>query len=285
MNPLKVGLVLSGGMSKGAYEIGFCKALIEQDWFEITAISSASIGTLNAYACATGKVAEAEHYWKSLNLGNKITGCRNVYFTDLIYTTIESFCSDSDAVRCPLYTVLWDISDNQSKYIDLSAYSAVERTDYLKAAVTVCPFMKPYFINHKRYFDGAIIENTPLRPVLYHDLDLIIVVQFDNIINQYSSCDTGASILYLNLEKYHNLMHSIDFSAVKINEMLDYGYHLGCKILLEIKEAYEKEKLIEFISRNNDRYRKRIINGDYLVRRLNTIMRYYSNALARIRRP
>ena len=47
----KIGLVLSGGLAKGAYQLGVLKAINELVRLEdIVAISASSVGTLNAYA-------------------------------------------------------------------------------------------------------------------------------------------------------------------------------------------------------------------------------------------
>ena len=64
---MKIGLVLSGGMAKGAYQIGALRAInkfIPRD--EITCISCASIGVLNGYAYVTDQLDVAEKMWKGL---------------------------------------------------------------------------------------------------------------------------------------------------------------------------------------------------------------------------
>ena len=47
-----IGLVLSGGGAKGAYQVGIIKALAEMD-VPIAAISGASIGALNGAVAAS----------------------------------------------------------------------------------------------------------------------------------------------------------------------------------------------------------------------------------------
>ena len=68
--PMKVGLVLSGGGAKGAYQVGMLKALHEQG-VRIDAISGASIGALNgAILAASPSIAEGvqrmETLWNTL---------------------------------------------------------------------------------------------------------------------------------------------------------------------------------------------------------------------------
>lgn len=50
----KIGLVLSGGGAKGAYEVGVIKYLAERN-FRIDAISGASIGSLNGAVIASSE--------------------------------------------------------------------------------------------------------------------------------------------------------------------------------------------------------------------------------------
>ena len=62
---MNIGLVLSGGMAKGALQIGALKALNEYiPREEIKFISCASIGVLNGYAYLMNRLDEAEEMWR-----------------------------------------------------------------------------------------------------------------------------------------------------------------------------------------------------------------------------
>lgn len=68
--PQKVGLVLSGGGAKGAYQVGVLKALVERD-IPVHVVSGASIGALNAAVIASSPnlaegVRRLEHIWREL---------------------------------------------------------------------------------------------------------------------------------------------------------------------------------------------------------------------------
>ena len=63
----KIGLVLSGGMLKGAYQVGALKNIRER--FSVPAfryISAASIGALNSYAFLMDRLDMAEQFRPSL---------------------------------------------------------------------------------------------------------------------------------------------------------------------------------------------------------------------------
>jgi predicted acylesterase/phospholipase RssA len=68
-NPLagkRIGLVLTGGGGKGAYEIGVWRGLIAKHITQFSAISGTSIGALNGYLVARGKLDDAEKLWRKL---------------------------------------------------------------------------------------------------------------------------------------------------------------------------------------------------------------------------
>jgi predicted acylesterase/phospholipase RssA len=62
----KIGLVLAGGGGKGAYEIGVWRGLVEKGITNFAAISGTSIGGLNGYLVARGKLDDAEKLWRKL---------------------------------------------------------------------------------------------------------------------------------------------------------------------------------------------------------------------------
>ena len=71
MNPkisdLKIGIVFSGGFAKGAYEVGFCKAILEYiDIKNVKAVSGASIGAINAYGFINNQFEYVLNIWQNL---------------------------------------------------------------------------------------------------------------------------------------------------------------------------------------------------------------------------
>src|SRR5437867_2594407 len=62
----RIGLVLSGGGAKGAYEIGCWKALREAGISDFRAVSGSSVGALNAILVAVDKFELAERLWREL---------------------------------------------------------------------------------------------------------------------------------------------------------------------------------------------------------------------------
>ena len=66
---MKMGLVLSGGGGKGAYELGVWKALVEMKLDKyIEVISGTSIGAFNAALFAQGDMDNAQALWDEVTM-------------------------------------------------------------------------------------------------------------------------------------------------------------------------------------------------------------------------
>jgi predicted acylesterase/phospholipase RssA len=62
----RIGLVLTGGGGKNAYEIGVWRGLVAKGITNFAAISGTSIGGLNGYLVARGNLDDAEMLWRKL---------------------------------------------------------------------------------------------------------------------------------------------------------------------------------------------------------------------------
>lgn len=83
MSKMKVGLVLSGGGAKGAYQVGVLKALAELGT-EVHAVSGASIGSLNGAILASSSslkegAARLEEIWLELAQNSPLEFNKSVY--------------------------------------------------------------------------------------------------------------------------------------------------------------------------------------------------------------
>ena len=86
---MNIGLVLSGGMSKGAYQLGALRAIREYiDPKDVRFISAASIGALNAYAYSSDNLDVGSFMWHSINLTHSrvlvTTILRSEFLTEVI---------------------------------------------------------------------------------------------------------------------------------------------------------------------------------------------------------
>lgn len=114
-----IGLVLSGGMGKGAYQVGALTALNEffrPSDFEY--VSAASIGVLNTYAYLTGNIKKAHDIWESVNLQGDKRFITSILKSSFLQDTITSIISDSE-IPNSFYVPLLDLAYKELNYYNL----------------------------------------------------------------------------------------------------------------------------------------------------------------------
>jgi predicted acylesterase/phospholipase RssA len=269
---IKTGIVLSGGIAKGAYQIGFCKALKKHKKFDIKAISCASIGTLNGYAFLTDKINIAEDIWKSVNIESSKKMCNSIFKMRKIYEFIDSVCEENDVITSPITTVCWSPPKIKAKYIRLDGLDYSNLKSYLKASVSVPTLMNPVYINNENLYDGAIIDNTPIEPLFSFNLDLIIVIQFDGYIPQYCVNKAMCPLLFLNLQNSSKITDSFNLGKSQVESMIYYGFNTANDILDLIESRFDSyERFLNLISYLNSGLKENPKSGDYIVKRVNRI--------------
>ncbi len=279
---INIGVVLSGGFAKGAYEAGFIRAVLQHTAFSVKAVSAASVGTLNGYSLCVGKTALAREVWKRFDARSSRDFLERLLRRREIYRIIDSFCSEKDVLSAPLYTVCWTPPGAKVKYVRLNDCNFEEKRDFLKAAVTIPPFMKPIEINGRKYLDGAVIDNTPLAPLSDRHagvepkrLDLIISVQFDGYIPSDKTSKICCPILFLNLQDLVGVMDSFHLDSDNIERMIEYGYQTTDSILTLIESKYDDYAAFRLlIDRLNLQIKEQKLSGDRLMRKINRLSEY-----------
>ena len=148
---LRIGIVFSGGFAKGAYEVGFCKALLEYtNLSNIKAVSGASIGALNAYGFINNNFNYLTDVWKSLEFKSaKEFFVKNEKRT-IIYDYIKNMYKTSkidNNTSCYINCIKVPNISLCYKNINLEANNIQE--DLLKACISVPGLYNPILINNE----------------------------------------------------------------------------------------------------------------------------------------
>lgn len=235
---MNIGLVLSGGFAKGAYQLGALYAIKEFVPVEdIKCISSASIGTPNAYAFATDKLEKIEGMWHNFVDTNTRMFITKILQSSLLQQDIRSLYDPSDKLENPFYVSLWDvasISDSASCYKDLSKVPSEDITDYLRASISFPIYNKAIEIGESRYFDGGFVDNIPVYPLVEHDLDYIICVYFDDISYRFENSQFDDRIIKITFPNMSNIKNSFIITQEEIDKMIEEGYERTMHILRSI---------------------------------------------------
>lgn len=206
---MKIGLVLSGGGGKGAYELGVWKALKElkiDKYIEV--FSGTSIGAFNAILFAQDSIEKAEALWEEVTMDKIIPiskfelfkkgiglfiGAKNMnfakkYLNQKIYEgavskdgakeIIDKYL-DIEAVKennkiC--YAACTQLPDFNVKYFKINDYDVNLGKEMIIASASLPLIYDATNIMGGKYIDGGIADNTPIQPVYGEGCDIIIVV-------------------------------------------------------------------------------------------------------------
>jgi len=125
------------------------------------------------------------------------------------------------------------------------------------------------------YFDGAMIDNIPVYPLLKHNLDYIICVYFDDVCYNFENTYFNNKIIKITIPCESMLKQSLIFRRDRIEEMIDDGYERATYLLKAVfADGYEDSesvyKAIEQMNRDNRNHGFRV-TGDVLVTNLNKL--------------
>lgn len=238
-----IGVVLSGGGAKGAYQIGAFKALAEAGMMSrVRYASGASIGALNALLLANGSPVIWRLVWKKLSEGigspatkpetPTVEGC-GMAATLAKVTALPGVLRG----RVELYACAYCVEDEAPEYFKLNGRTASE-AGLICAASCALPSVSPYvLIGNKRYCDGGMVpkeihkdnaDKIPARPLWDKGCDLVLVsylIPTDRA--DLSGFPEGTRILELRpshpLEAYPG-EGTLDFSPERLREHRRLGY-------------------------------------------------------------
>lgn len=273
---MNIGLVLSGGMAKGAYQIGALKALnehISPDKFKY--ISSSSVGALNGYAFATNKLLQAEDMWKSVCSNGTRLLISKVLRSSFLQNSIDKIYSKDDMVLNSLYISLLNFNKREVVYRDLQKVEQSMIPQFLKASVAMPIYNHAVKINDEKFFDGALIDNIPVFPLLKHKLDYVICIYFDDCCYKFENSYFDDKIVKITFPIKNVLKDSVLLQQDSISEMIAQGYRVASYLLQGVfAKGYEDLEYIydyiSFLNQQGGETRLRI-TGDVMVTNFNKI--------------
>lgn len=210
---MRIGLVLSGGGARGAYQIGVWKALKELKIDKhIKVISGTSIGALNSILFMNGNIELAEEVWNTINSNeilpiNEIdlkirktlldVGMKNIKFIkkhmpkiisggnisreglNKIIDKLDLSFINNSKIRC--YITCTDIESLKAKYFLINDYNIDEIKNILLATSAIPIIYDKQKVEDGEYLDGGIVDNVPIKAIYEENCDIIIIVHLSKI--------------------------------------------------------------------------------------------------------
>jgi predicted acylesterase/phospholipase RssA len=278
---MRVGLVLSGGLAKGAYQIGALRAIMEYlKPCDIEYISASSVGALNAYAFASNNLEEGARMWEGLTPGNEKILVTKVMKSDYLKGCTIGL-TQKQLVTKKQYVSVFRLKEMDVLYVDVNSKEPDEAALFLQAAVAMPVFSRAVKIHGKKYYDGGTIDNIPVFPLMKHELDYIICIYFDEYNYSFEGNDFDDKIIKITFNDNEKIMsNSIWFTKEGTEKMMKDGYDRAKEVLdLVFADGTDNlpgiyKRIKELDALNPDK--KLRVTVDVAIHSLNKMMKLFS---------
>ncbi len=235
-----IGLVLAGGGGKGAYQVGVLKALKENGLLDdVTAISGASIGAVNAMLYAMDDINIMYEAWDEIDFGTvfdidleMLMDKRPYFIRDEMLKLVDKYI-DFDKIingRYKIYNSICRLDDTFKysipEYRLLSDYDEDMIKKILMASTALPLIYESVEIDGHYYRDGGICDNEPIKPLYDMGIRQFIVIGMahDKVFNTEPWPDASFITIYpsYNLGNLVNGTLNFNDKAIEFRERLGY---------------------------------------------------------------
>lgn len=278
-------LVLSGGGSKGSYQIGVWKALKELN-IKFDIVTGTSVGALNGAMIVQNDYRKAISIWKKINLkvlfGEDAIESTNNFE---IYKMYSKHFLKYGGMNVRDLEKLIKKSLNLRKFYNskinygLTAYNLtskeaielqkkdIERTqldDYLMASASCFPAFKKKDIEGEKHIDGGYHDNLPINLALDMGADEIIAVDL-NAPGLKKSPKKKVKITYI--KPRNKLTNFLNFYEKGTESNMKFGYN-------DTMKTFGKFEGNKYTFRKNQLEKNRILYQETYLHVLNKILKY-----------
>ncbi len=281
---MKIGIILSGAASKGAYEYGFLKAASEFFGIDsIKCVSSASIGMLAGQTLGIGKLHEFERIWKSINPKKHGRLFLSYGGPGQIRDEICKVFTPADTLCFEHYVAVWNFTKSKVEYIPFHKQPYDKLQQYIKGAIAIPILVKGEVIDGDRILDGAFVDNIPAYPLMDKDLDYILCIYFDNHKYFFENEEFDSKVIKFYDFPNDKRLETLVFTPDTFDEMAKYGYEYTLKTLKKVFATDDKEQIMAAIKANNDaqqaEYKPRL-TVDVVLNKINVMTRKYAKRMS-----
>lgn len=252
----KIGFVLSGGGSRGAYEVGVWQALRELG-IRIDIVTGTSVGAINGALVSQGAFDLAVSLWKALETHMVFDGKEGKNFSSkfdfnfdiggMPFEQLNSYAkeiltkggADPSGLKNLLSTHLQEETIRKSPidyglvaveyptmkpvYLKIKDIPQGQLADYIVASAACFPAIKTHEIDGKRFIDGAFTDNLPINLALEMGADTIIAVDLDTIgITHKTNLNDGDKMITISCP--WDLGNFLVFDKVNSSRIMRLGY-------------------------------------------------------------
>lgn len=243
---MKCAIVLGGGGSKGAYQIGAWKALRELG-IEYDIVTGTSIGACNGALMVQGDYDRAFELWQSIDIDKIVLNGLNLR-TDLNYYMehsdkllgfLKTYTSNKGMDTTPLLNLLGHFINADRFFASSVDYGLVsvrfpsmqpvqkqkdsipktQLQDWIMASCSCFPAFPIYEIDGEGYIDGGYYDNLPISLAFRLGAQEVIAIALNPNPHAYTNHPFVRCI-----QPKERLGGMLDFDATTIREQFELGY-------------------------------------------------------------
>lgn len=247
------GLVLGGGGSRGAFQIGVIMALHELG-FKYNIVTGTSVGALNAFLLGTNKFDLLKEIWMDMDF-DKIFDHKYTFKNKTLETFFKGLFKGGISLAPLENLIIKHVNVDELKTSDIKTgivYTSPYRKytpikiqeaskemiiDYLISSCSPAPFTKKKKINGKKCYDGGYCDNLPVK--LAVDMSANKIIAIDISIGARKKVNIN-NIDYLCIKPCSRLPFVMNFTNTGIRKMIKQGYE---------ETMNNRDKIVNFINR------------------------------------
>jgi NTE family protein len=273
----KIGLCFTGGGARGAYQIGAAQALADLGIYEnISAFSGSSIGAANVAVMASTSIDKAREIWFNIPedalemkepIVKRIKREKFSTFDNGIYS-METFnrimidIIDYDVLQVKdVFVTVSESGDMSKGILELfrSSYKHYIKKDskvlyvplkeltkenQIKAVTASCsiPVIFPGVTGqNKKYYDGGVFDNTPVRPLVDLGCNEVIVIGISFFAFELIQSKKHPDVIIHQIKGKKKMGGVLDFSSKHSKEIYKYGYRDTIEYFSKLGYSQKKE--------------------------------------------
>lgn len=239
-NEIAYGLVLDGGGTRGAFQIGAWRALREYG-IKIEAVTGTSIGSINGAFLAAGDYEKAVSLWETMDYSRifatdpsdigkiiKDKGLDVSPLKELIDREVDEEAVRHSSMDYGLAT--FNLSTRKEMDVFIGDIPEGMLGDYIMAS-SYLPFFKTQkLVGGMTFLDGGLYNNSPVNMLLKKGCRQIIVIKLGERIGIEKKVDRSQARIYEVLPS-EDLGSLIDIDRTKIRYNMRLGYYDTMRLL------------------------------------------------------
>lgn len=279
----KFALVLSGGGSKGAYEIGVYMALKKMKK-NIDIVTGTSIGAINGVFIVQNDLRHALKLWKKISFSviyneNDFPLDKDLKLPEIYMTHLKNFINEGGTDPSKLSNIFEEYFKPKKFFTskmdfglvtyNLTKNKPILKTkkdlnqdnikDYVIASASCYPAFKPHVINDELYIDGGYYDNIPINLAIKMGADEVVAVDLRAIGFKKRLIDKGVSVTYIAPRNY--IPSFLIFDSISARHTIKLGYNDAMKTFGKLdgdKLTFKKGQLVKNYEKNGENFKQNL---------------------------